>query len=96
MHNWVIYNRRAKTCVMSPSAIPSKGAIACSPFRMVNLTGANMINCTHHAGKLRRAILQKRRCEWVTDQGNEGVTDSGAERILNECTESISDFPNLF
>ena len=75
---------------------PEQGGHCLLGFQNGLLTGANLINCTHHAGKLRRAILQKRRCERVTDQGNEGVTESGAERILNECTESISDFPNLF
>ena len=74
----------------------ARAAIACSPFRTVRLTGANLINCTHHAGKLRRAILQKWRCERVADQGNECVTESGAERILNECAESIGCSPNLF
>jgi 3-phenylpropionate/trans-cinnamate dioxygenase ferredoxin reductase subunit len=75
---------------------PEQGGHCLLCFRNGILTGANMINCTHHAGKLRRAILQKWCCEWVADQENGCLMEVGGMGILNECLESISDFPNLF
>jgi NADPH-dependent 2,4-dienoyl-CoA reductase/sulfur reductase-like enzyme len=57
------------------------------------LTGANLINLTDIAGKLRTAILQKYRCERVLTRRGQPWTEVGAEAILDECLESIGQFP---
>jgi NADPH-dependent 2,4-dienoyl-CoA reductase/sulfur reductase-like enzyme len=74
---------------------PRRGGYSLLAFQGDLLTGANLINRTDIAGKLRRAILQKWRCVRVTDKESGDITEVGAERILSDCQESISRFPNL-
>jgi len=53
------------------------------------LTGANLINCTHLAGKLHGAILRKWRCERVLGRADGDFTEAAVEEILDECTASF-------
>jgi NAD(P)H-nitrite reductase large subunit len=72
---------------------PDRGVYGLLAFQNDILTGANLINCTHYAGKLRMAILQRFRCRRVSQQGDNPLTEIGAEGILNECLESIRQIP---
>ncbi len=67
---------------------PEKGGHLLLAFRQHVLTGANLINCTHLAGKLKRAILQKWRWE---DSLRHPLTVQGVERALNEATDGFRD-----
>ena len=62
---------------------PGKGGHLLLAFRQHVLIGANLINCTHLAGKLKRAILQKWRWE---DSLQRSFTVQGVERALDETT----------
>ena len=72
---------------------PERGGYHLLAFQDDILTGVNLINCTHHAGKLRRAIIQKWRCNKVPNRENGVFTQAGAEEILNECMAGIWQFP---
>ncbi|MEI7672792.1 MAG: hypothetical protein WCK00_11835, partial [Deltaproteobacteria bacterium] len=57
------------------------------------LAGANLINCTHHAGRLRRAILRKCCCDEIADRKPGAFTQAGAEVLLNHCMAENWLFP---
>jgi NADPH-dependent 2,4-dienoyl-CoA reductase/sulfur reductase-like enzyme len=65
---------------------PGKGGHLLLAFRQHILVGANLINCTRLAGKLRRAILQKWR--WG-DCLQHSFTVQGVERALNEAADDF-------
>jgi assimilatory nitrate reductase electron transfer subunit/3-phenylpropionate/trans-cinnamate dioxygenase ferredoxin reductase subunit len=65
---------------------PEQGGYSLLAFSDGFLTGANLINCTHLAGKLSGAILRKWRCESVIGRANDDFTEAVVEEILNECT----------
>ncbi len=67
---------------------PERGGYSLLAFSNGFLTGANLINCTHLAGKLRRAILRKWRCESMVGRADGDFTAAAVEEILNECTAS--------
>ena len=52
------------------------------------LGGANLVNCTQWAGRIRRAILQKWRCTRVAEMGKGPLSETVAEGILAACLES--------
>jgi hypothetical protein len=65
---------------------PVKGGHLVLAFRQHVLTGANLINCTHLAGKLKRAILQK----WRRDASlQHPFTVQGVERALSEAADDF-------
>ncbi len=63
---------------------PEQGGYALLAFQNGVLTGANLINCTQHAGRLRSAILHRWRCEQIAGRADGAPTSGGAEQILNE------------
>ncbi len=63
---------------------PGQGGYALLAFQNGILTGANLINCTQHAGRLRSAILHRWRCERVAGRLDGALTSGGAEQILSE------------
>ncbi len=65
---------------------PGEGGHLLLAFRHEVLTGANLINCTRLAGKLRRAILQK--WDWGTSLQHRS-TVQGAERALNRAADDF-------
>lgn len=73
---------------------PEQGGHCLLAFQNGILTGANLINCTRYAGRLRSAILQKWRCGRVSDPGSGPLTQIGMEAILNESlAEGVGRFP---
>jgi NADPH-dependent 2,4-dienoyl-CoA reductase/sulfur reductase-like enzyme len=64
---------------------PERGGYSLLAFSDGFLTGANLINCTHLAGKLRGAILRKRRCERMAGRADGDFSEAAAEAILKEC-----------
>jgi 3-phenylpropionate/trans-cinnamate dioxygenase ferredoxin reductase subunit len=69
---------------------PEQGGYTLLVFQNGILTGANLINCTRYAGRLRWAILQK----WQCDRVARGVIAApDAERILDEAIESTWRLP---
>ena len=67
---------------------PERGGYNLLAFSDGFLTGANLINCTHLAGKLSGAILRKWRCESMVGRADGDFTEAAVEEILNECTAS--------
>jgi len=67
---------------------PERGGYSLLAFSDGFLTGANLINCTHLAGKLHGAILRKWRCESVIGVADGDFTEAAVEDILDECTAS--------
>jgi assimilatory nitrate reductase electron transfer subunit/3-phenylpropionate/trans-cinnamate dioxygenase ferredoxin reductase subunit len=63
---------------------PEQGGYALLAFRDGVLTGANLINCTRHAGRLRTAILRKWRCDDVAGRANGEFSPAGAGRVLDQ------------
>ncbi len=47
--------------------------------------GANLINCTHHAGLIRNAILRGWRCDGLAEAGDRPLSESAGEAILAAC-----------
>lgn len=68
---------------------PEQGGYCLLAFQDEILTGANLINCTSHTGKLRRAIIQKWRCSKVSDLGTDVISQTGSENIVNDCTAPL-------
>ncbi len=65
---------------------PGKGGHLLLAFRQHVLIGANLINCTHLAGKLRRAILHK----WRWDESlQDTLSVERVERALNAATDDL-------
>jgi NADPH-dependent 2,4-dienoyl-CoA reductase/sulfur reductase-like enzyme len=67
---------------------PEGGGYSLLAFSDGFLTGANLINCTHLAGKLSGAILRKWRCESLVGRADGDFTEAAVEEILSECTAS--------
>ena len=67
---------------------PERGGYVLLAFSDGFLTGANLINCANHAGKLRSAILRKWRCERVVGRADSDFTEAAVKEIMNECTAS--------
>ena len=67
---------------------PERGGYSLLAFSDGFLTGANLINCTHLAGKLSGAILRKWRCESMVGRADGDFTEAAVKEILNECTAS--------
>ncbi|MDA8123653.1 MAG: FAD-dependent oxidoreductase [Deltaproteobacteria bacterium] len=65
---------------------PVRGGYSLLAFRDDILVGANLLNCTHLAGLVRRAILGKWRCVQTVPRGNGIGTEGDAKTILQECT----------
>lgn len=57
------------------------------------LVGVNLINCTHLAGKLRRAIFQKWRWGDYLDDLDKNISEDRLEIILNKMTDSFCRYP---
>jgi len=60
-------------------------------FQRDVLVGANLINCTQLAGKLRWAIVRKTCWKDYLSQGDEGFTTYAIEKILNETAYGVSE-----
>jgi NADPH-dependent 2,4-dienoyl-CoA reductase/sulfur reductase-like enzyme len=72
---------------------PEKDGYCLLAFQNGLLAGANLINCTHYAGKLRRVILQKWHCNKVRNRETGVFTQAVAEEILTDCMAGIWQFP---
>lgn len=64
---------------------PERGGYNLLAFSDGFLTGANLINCTHLAGKLRGAILRKWRYERMVGRADGDFSAADVEAILKEC-----------
>ncbi len=71
---------------------PGRGGYGLLAFQEGILTGANLINCTHAAGALKRAILQKWSCADRLERPAGVFTDVSAEQTLSECMDGITPF----
>ena len=72
---------------------PGQGGFCLLAFERETLIGANLINATHLAGKLRRAITCKWDWEGYLEYADEGFTIGGIEKMLSEITDSICQLP---
>ncbi|MDP2268488.1 MAG: FAD-dependent oxidoreductase, partial [Deltaproteobacteria bacterium] len=71
---------------------PRRGGYGILAFRRDILVGFNLINCTHLAGKLRQAVVRRRRWEANVEQPDNVVTEREIERVLTEMTDRFSQF----
>jgi NADPH-dependent 2,4-dienoyl-CoA reductase/sulfur reductase-like enzyme len=63
-------------------------------FDKEKLTGANLINCTHLAGKLRQAIVRKWDWGYYLEDPQKYFTIHGIEGLLNEAAYGLSCLPH--
>ena len=68
---------------------PGQGGYCLLAFEREMLIGANLINATHLAGKLRRAIVRKWDWGKYLEHADERFTIGGIEKMLSEITDSI-------
>jgi NADPH-dependent 2,4-dienoyl-CoA reductase/sulfur reductase-like enzyme len=71
---------------------PRRGGHGILAFRRDTLVGFNLINCTHLAGKLRQAVVQRRRWGTTVEQPNNVVTEQEIEKVITEMTDRFSQF----
>jgi NADPH-dependent 2,4-dienoyl-CoA reductase/sulfur reductase-like enzyme len=64
---------------------PRSGGYYLLVFQDGRLAGANLINCTHHAGLLRRAILQRWHYERMVEEGESPLSETVGEAIIEAC-----------
>lgn len=67
---------------------PRKEGYVVLAFHHNELKGANMINCTHLAGKFRQAVVRKWDWEAFPEQADKFFTLNTIEKISNEITDS--------
>jgi 3-phenylpropionate/trans-cinnamate dioxygenase ferredoxin reductase subunit len=72
---------------------PGQGGYCLLAFEHETLIGANLINATHLAGKLKRAIVRKWDWRAYLERADECFTVHGIEKMLSEITDNISQLP---
>jgi NADPH-dependent 2,4-dienoyl-CoA reductase/sulfur reductase-like enzyme len=72
---------------------PGQGGYCLLAFEQGVLIGANLINATHLAGKLRRVIIRKLDWGEYLEHADERFTVHGIEKMLSGITDSISQLP---
>lgn len=67
---------------------PRQGGHFVLAFKQDRLIGANLINCTHLAGKFKRAIVQKWNWSYCLERSSEYFKPSMIEVVLNQRTDN--------